>query len=186
MTITFENDNDVITYALEKLISYAKDNQYIFVAQCVWSLSSIIGLEQGLVSHIDNIRNRKNVPEDTTPKATSTTPMSDNPEDKDYIQTDRINQVDTERKVSATPRDRTEDQQLDNLIDNAARFLYNSARVRDQWQLGRVNPLPQTKTQLRKARKVKRLQETKDKAEHERQRRLQEILAEIIRTLSKE
>jgi len=171
MTITFENDTDIIIYALEKLISYAKDNQYIFVAQCVWSLSSIIGLEQGPVSHIDDIRKRKNVTEDTAPKPTSTTPTSDNPEDKDYIHPDTIKQIDTERKVSATPTDLPEDQRLDNLIDNAARFLDNSARARDQWQLGRVNPLPQTKTQLRKARKVKCLQETKDKAEHELQRR---------------
>jgi hypothetical protein len=47
MTITFENDNDVIIYALEKIISYARRTQQIFVAQCVWWLASIIGLEQG-------------------------------------------------------------------------------------------------------------------------------------------
>ena len=31
MTIGFENDNDVIVYALEKVIAYARDNQYIFL-----------------------------------------------------------------------------------------------------------------------------------------------------------
>jgi hypothetical protein len=56
MTITFENENDVIIYALEKTISYARTTQQIFVAQCVWWLASIIGLEQGLIVHIDNQR----------------------------------------------------------------------------------------------------------------------------------
>jgi len=49
MPITFENDNDVICYALEKIISYARDNQYIFLAQSIWWISSVIGLQQGLV-----------------------------------------------------------------------------------------------------------------------------------------
>jgi hypothetical protein len=58
MTITFENDNDIIVYPLEKVISYARRTQQIFVAQCVWWLASIIGLEQGLVNYIDNIESR--------------------------------------------------------------------------------------------------------------------------------
>jgi len=58
MTFTFENDNDVIVYALEKIISYARNNQYIFLARSVWWISSIIGLQQGLIIHIDNLRNR--------------------------------------------------------------------------------------------------------------------------------
>ena len=61
MTITFENHNDVIVYALEKVIFYARRNQQIFVAHCVWWLASIIGLEQGLVNHIDNIQSRVEV-----------------------------------------------------------------------------------------------------------------------------
>jgi hypothetical protein len=56
MPITFENDNDVIIYALEKIISHARRTQQIFVAQCVWWLAAIIGLEQGLVNYIDNIQ----------------------------------------------------------------------------------------------------------------------------------
>jgi len=58
MTITFENDNDVIVYALEKIIAYAGSTQQIFVAHCVWWLASIIALEQGLTSYIDNLRSR--------------------------------------------------------------------------------------------------------------------------------
>jgi hypothetical protein len=58
MTITFECDKDVIVYALEKIISYARENRYIFLAQSVWWISSIIGLQQGLVVHIDNLKLR--------------------------------------------------------------------------------------------------------------------------------
>jgi len=56
MTITFENDNDIIVYALEKIISYARDNRYIFVAQSVWWIASVIGISEGLAMHIDNLR----------------------------------------------------------------------------------------------------------------------------------
>jgi hypothetical protein len=58
MTITFENDNDVIVSALEWTISYARRTQQVFVAQCVWWLVSIIGLEQGLINHIGNLHGR--------------------------------------------------------------------------------------------------------------------------------
>jgi hypothetical protein len=58
MTITFRNDNDVIVYALEKVITYARRTQQIFVAHCVSWLASIIGLEQNLVIYIENIQSR--------------------------------------------------------------------------------------------------------------------------------
>jgi hypothetical protein len=61
MTITFENDNDVIVYALVKVILYARRTQQIFVVQCVCWLASIMGLEQELVSYIDNIQARQQV-----------------------------------------------------------------------------------------------------------------------------
>jgi hypothetical protein len=33
MSRAFENYDDIIVYALERSISYARDNEYIFVAQ---------------------------------------------------------------------------------------------------------------------------------------------------------
>jgi hypothetical protein len=54
MTITFESDKDVIVYALEKIISHARENSYIFLAQSVWWIASIIGLQQQLIVYIDN------------------------------------------------------------------------------------------------------------------------------------
>jgi hypothetical protein len=61
MTITFGNDNNVIVYALETIISYARHNQYIFLAQSVWWISSIIGLQQGLVNDIDTLKAREDI-----------------------------------------------------------------------------------------------------------------------------
>jgi len=61
MKITFENISDVIVYALEKIVSSAKKNQYIFVALCVWWLVSIIGLQQGLITYIDNFEIQANI-----------------------------------------------------------------------------------------------------------------------------
>jgi len=58
MTITFENESDVIVYALEKIICYARKNQYIVVAQSVWWIASVIGLSDGLTTHMDNLRIR--------------------------------------------------------------------------------------------------------------------------------
>jgi len=61
MTITFEDNNEGIIYALEKVIAYPRKTQQILVAQCVWWLASIIGLEEGLISHIDNLQSRVKV-----------------------------------------------------------------------------------------------------------------------------
>jgi hypothetical protein len=61
MTITFESDKDIIVYALEKIISFARDSSYIFLAQSVWWISSIIGLQEELIIHIDNLKARAEV-----------------------------------------------------------------------------------------------------------------------------
>jgi hypothetical protein len=61
MTICFEGHKDSIIFTLEKIISYARNNQYIFLAQSIWWISSIIGLQQELVIHIDNLRLRSNI-----------------------------------------------------------------------------------------------------------------------------
>jgi hypothetical protein len=86
MTITFENDNDVIVYASEKDISFARNSPQIFVAQCVWWLASIIGLEQGLTNYIDNLHSRVEVTIDSEelPDTTDSTPkdQSDIHQDK--------------------------------------------------------------------------------------------------------
>jgi len=52
MTFTFENNNDIIIYALEKIIDYAKNIRYILVVQSVWWIASIIGREKDLATFI--------------------------------------------------------------------------------------------------------------------------------------
>jgi hypothetical protein len=56
MTISFENDNHVIIYALEKIFFFAHDKQYVFLAQRIWWISSLFGLQQELVDYIDNFK----------------------------------------------------------------------------------------------------------------------------------
>jgi hypothetical protein len=84
MTITFQNDIDIIVYALEKIISYARRNQYIFLAQSIWWISSMIGLQQGLVDYIDNLKRRSNI---TIPEA----PQHDNDLIRDIRKNSEIN-----------------------------------------------------------------------------------------------
>jgi len=167
--ITFENGNVVIVYALEKIISYTRENQYIFLAQSIWWIASIIGLQQGLVIHIDNLESRENVTSDPVSKATLIVRTNHDQKDEEKVHPDRIGQIDNEREISVTPRDLVEDQRFGNILDNAEPFLASSGRARNQWQLNRVNPLPQTKKQLRKNRKTKRLQEARKKAERYQQ-----------------
>jgi len=172
MTITFDNESDVIVYALEKIISYSRRTQQIFVAQCIWWLASIIGLEQGLIVHIDNLREReRQVPEVNQIKST-------NP--------DRLQQILSERAVSSTPRDLTEDSRLDRILVSAERVVQESLRDRAVGQRGRVNPLPTTKKQLKKARKLELRQERNRKQEAERNLRFRNRRTTVIQNYSKE
>jgi hypothetical protein len=142
MTITFENDNDVIVYTLEKVISYARRTEQIFVAQCVWWLASVIGLEQGLITFIDNIQSRVavtirlgQVPEELATVATrsvSTRPRDIQEEsrqnDLGSIHPDRSPQDRAESAVSPAPRNLTEKQRLDRILGSAERVIQESFR----------------------------------------------------------
>lgn len=55
MMTTFDNKNMVIVYPLENITSYIRSNQYLFFDQSVWWISSICGLQQGLVIYINNL-----------------------------------------------------------------------------------------------------------------------------------
>jgi hypothetical protein len=70
MTIAFENVNDVIVYPLEKIISFGRENQYMFVANCTWWITGVVGLDKGLTIYIDNQEMQKL----KSAKETSTTP----------------------------------------------------------------------------------------------------------------
>jgi hypothetical protein len=61
MTITFKTDADVIIYTVEKIISFARENQYLFVANCAWWIAGMTRLDSGLTIFIDNLETRKRV-----------------------------------------------------------------------------------------------------------------------------
>jgi len=132
MTITYNNDNDIIVYALEQIIAHARRTQQVFVAQCVWWLVSIIGLEQGLVNYIDNIQPRQEI----------------------IIIPGKA----TERKetISPTPRDTPGNERQDRVLKKCEEFLKDSPRLRDiaalkskgKTQTGRINPTKISKISL--------------------------------------
>jgi hypothetical protein len=188
MTITFENDNDVIVYALERIIAYARRSQQVFVAHCVWWLASIIGLQQGLINHIDNIQQHHVIPREENCKSIIEGEGSPEPSEhySGKVHPDRVQQISSKRVVSPTPRDITENQRLDQILGKAEVCIEESEPARIGRELNRVNPLPRTKRQLKKARQVKRLEEARNKEEAERNIRLQEIRDTVISYLSQE
>ena len=170
MTITFENDSNSIVYALEKVISYSRDRQYIFLAQSIWWIASSIGLQQELITSIDKLKTQANIGisvSPSTPERFQDKPINSTSGDKastSSVHPDRTTRISVIRGVSATPRKLTEDRRQHQILERAEQFIEESESARNSWQHSRGNPVPQTKSQLKKARKVKRLQEAKKSA----------------------
>jgi hypothetical protein len=99
------------------------------VAQCVWWLAAIIGLEQGLVNYIDNIQSWIEV-------TVSSKETTDNP--------------------AVVSKESREDQK-DKVLSECEEYLQESRRQRDlvtrkatgKTKTGRINPLASTRQQLR-------------------------------------
>jgi len=135
MTITFEDDKDVIVYALEKVISHARETQQIFVAQCVWWLASIIGLDRGLITYIDNLQSRIEV------RVT--------PEESEVI--DR-------ETVSPDPKDIQEEDRQDKVLRDCEEYIRDSRQQTEIAALkasgrtptGLINPTSDSKKILRR------------------------------------
>ena len=114
MTTTCSNHNDIILYALERIFAYARDNQYIFLARTICWISSIVGLQQGLIIHINNLKIRS---ETWTEEDSSGSKGQD---DKlPSVHRSRVNQISDNGAVSTTPRDVTEDSRIYQLIERA-------------------------------------------------------------------
>jgi len=187
MTITFESDNNIILYALDKVIDFTRSKGYIFAAQCVWWLDSIIGPEQELINHSDKLRvwEVERARQDTII-------LTDNQFDLipecllRQIHPDRLSQITYRGVVSSAHRDLTEAQWFNQILGCAEQVMEESARARNIWQRNRVNPSPQTKKQLKNTRKIKKLQQAGKKREAEWNWRLQAIWATVMRNLSQE
>jgi hypothetical protein len=138
MTLSFESDNDVIIYALKKIIGYARRTQQIFVAQCIWWLASVIGLESGLALHIDKLHGRIRV--DETPNEELPIPQI----------------TKTPLVVPPEPRDIQEENRQDKILADCEQYLLESRRHRNIVTLkakgksstGRINPTPISKKSL--------------------------------------
>jgi hypothetical protein len=152
MPIIFKNDNNVIVYTLEKVISYTQRSQQIFVAQCVWWLVSIIKLKQGLITDIDNLRTRSemvSIPKDV-PITTKKLPA----------------------KGSSSRQDRILEECEEYLRDS--RWLLNLAKLKasGKSKTEQIHPIVSSKQSLRISKgKGKCFSKTEGIAESEIQRR---------------
>ena len=97
-----------------------------------------------------------------------------------------IHQVPLSRGVSATPRDLSEDKWVDQILENTGQYIEQYIGARNTSQYNRVNPLPQTRRQLKEAWKIKCFQKARDTEEALRNQRLQEIRKQVMDSLSKE
>jgi hypothetical protein len=116
MTITFETESEVIIYALGKIITFARETQYLFVANCVWWIAGVLELDPELRVFIDNSEIR--------------------------------NSISQTRIISTTPRDIARAVPIEDTSPD-----YKPDPLR-KTRKGRVNPLPQSKKQLKKARQA--------------------------------
>jgi hypothetical protein len=157
----------------------------MFVAQCVWWLVSTIGLEQGLINHIDTLQGREDITAQTIVPIEHQEVLRQ-VQLAQAVHPDRVAQISNQRSVSAAPRDLTEDQRLDRILESAERGIQASFRDSSVTRQNRVNPLPSTKTQLKKARKAKHLLEARNKQEADRWKRLRETRIPVLERLTKE
>jgi hypothetical protein len=154
MTITFENDNDFIVYAFEKVIAYARRTNQVFVAQCIWWLVSIIGLERGLTDYIDNqIRRAELVPRKASKPEVSPTPR-DIQEDsrirhtESHIHPDRLKQCEyLNLHVSDLDLNASESRSSSGVIDSVNTFRNQSRKERETSNKKiRIDQLSRTKS----------------------------------------
>jgi len=174
MTVTFENENDVIIYAPEKIICYARENQYISVAQSVWWITSVIGLTDGLVTHIDNLRKRSMASQ----ALLEITQLSSEQElapalpnhhnigtEGSCVHPDRISQIDN--TVDDCSKVESDDHELDRatlIINNGKEFLCTSRKERKAFKQkpgvlsrtrsGQIPVKPLTKKQRKRLRAI--------------------------------
>jgi hypothetical protein len=140
MTITFESDSDVIIYALEKIISFAREKQYLFVANCSWWIAEVIGLDSGLVTFIDNSETRR--------RAYRRREISNTPRDITRLESADPEQIELENTILQR-RDPPEASRV------ARTKLANPDYIPDplrRTRKGKTNPIPLSKRQLKKAR----------------------------------
>jgi len=135
MTITFESNNDVIVYALKKILSYARNHQYIVIAQCVWWLASSIGLREGLITYIDTLRIQSET--GATPIGSGVDIITIHPDRTSQIETTEYkhlhssdNYTEESSEDSVESSSTSENQLQDQVLQNCEAFLRESELAR--------------------------------------------------------
>jgi len=140
MTITFENDHEVIVYALEKVICYARDNHYLFIAQSIWWIASVIGLSKELATHIDNLKIRFEASQlvleedQLSSKENLITLLPENLEtttQESCIHPDRILQVNKDNEYSEAESSQAQLDRATAVIQSAKKFIGLSRKERN-------------------------------------------------------
>jgi hypothetical protein len=156
MTITFESDQDVIVYALEKIISHARENSYIFLAQSIWWISSIIGLQEGLIIHIDNLKAREEVHRgkevhDTSDGEIAASDPIIHPSRIHQIQCSEDSYIDSDHDSNST----SETNIHNEVLDNCEVFLAQAQEERKA--VGRFNRQASRRIKKKAERKLQRI-----------------------------
>jgi len=127
MSITFENEANIILWSLAKLLVTFEERQYHFAAQCIWWIAALVQLDPALRYFIDH----RELP-------------------SKVMGVDAETQS-TEMLISPTPRDLQRHSETDEYAV-PERSQYQADPLRHTWK-GRSNSLPQTKKQLKAGRK---------------------------------
>jgi hypothetical protein len=160
MTISYESNSDVMVYAFARIIAFSRSKAYIFAAHCVWWPASIIGFEQRLIIRIAYLRKREPIAlESMTISSSVSNKVPESATIPSTVHPSQVQQMSIGREMPPTPWDLTEEQRTEQLLDRAEHFIEECKRAQITWQRNRFNSLPQTHAQLKKARKIKRLQE---------------------------
>jgi len=168
MPVTFENNNDIIVYALECVVAHATRTQQIFVAPCVWWLASSIGLEQELVSHIDKLQGISDMirPQDerdtNKPQDERDTNKPQDERDTNKPQDERDTNNPQHERDTNKPQDEMNTTMLQDGRDCTQQYLRESKRLREIAALkvsghtatGRINPLGRFEKSSRRARRI--------------------------------
>ena len=128
MSITFNCEADVILWAFSKLLIIFGERRYTFALHCIWWLASLVQLDTALRYLIEHHQF---------------------PSENRETQNNKI-----DRQISPIPRDIARDSSVrsDRSIPRKPIDSYISDPLR-RTRKGRVNPRPETKKQLKKARR---------------------------------
>jgi hypothetical protein len=148
MTVTFQDDNSIVIYALGKILCFARQNQYIFVADCIWWIAALVGINEGQASYIDSLHHQRHieVPEvfgslhdsqcDLIYESTKSVHERRPSPEVSYVHLDSVPNIQaTNSDVSDLELDNSEEKREDSILASAIQFIHLSWKQRNAlWQ----------------------------------------------------